>query len=84
MIVIANKSCLQKPRSQTWPQDKAFYRPHIVVESAAIQQECYCQSNSGKMIIAKESAKSLRRWLKQEEQGIDNHLNTISQELRSA
>lgn len=86
MANILNRKCLQEPKSQTYPRDKAFYRPHIIIQSA-IRQDVYCQIGD-KAIIPKESAASLRRWMKQEEQAIDvkmddqNHLNSITQELR--
>ncbi len=65
-----NKSCLQKPKSQTYPRDKAFYRPHVIVKSAPIQQESYWQLGT-EVKVAKESGRRLREWLKVEEKAIE-------------
>ena len=68
---ILNKSCLQKPKSQTFSRDKAFYWPHIIVKSAPRQQECYSQFG-GEVKVAYESGRKLRAWLKLEEQAIEH------------
>ena len=69
-----NKGCLQKPKSQTYPSDKAFYRPHTIVKSAIRQQGCYSQFGD-ELIIARESGRKLAEWLKLEEQAIDRRYN---------
>lgn len=69
-----NKSCLQKPKSQTYPSDKMFYRPHMIVKSAPRQQECYSQFGN-ELKVAKESGRKLAEWLKVEEQAIDRRFN---------
>ena len=81
-----NKTCLQKPRQQTFGRNGEFPRPHMFIKAAPKDESACCIYNE-EIKTPKESAASLRRWMKLEERAIDvkmNHMDSISQELRSA
>ena len=67
MAGTANKSCLQKPKRQTYPSDRNFYRPHIFITAA--------KRNMNSENSYFEGSAKLKAFMAEEEQAINNKMS---------